>query len=101
MKAIAVKALAAASLSLLGTAPVAAQEVSVYFGDLDISTAAGAETLNVRLLSAIDTICERPFIRDLKRMAAWSECKDSAMSSALEQLAVIAGENRTPSVTVE
>jgi len=88
MKTIAIKALAAASLSLLAVAPAAAQEVqaTVHFGDLDLSSSAGAEELNARLLGSIKTVCARPSIRDLKAMAAWEECKDAAMSSALEQL---------------
>ena len=87
MKTLA-QALAAASLSLLAVAPAAAQEVqaTVFFGDLDIASAAGAETLNARLLGTIEAVCERPFIRDLKSNIAWNECKDAAMSSALEQL---------------
>jgi UrcA family protein len=90
VKTIAIKALAAASLSLLAVAPAAAQEVqaTVHFGDLDLASAAGAEVLNARLLGSIKTVCARPDIRDLKAVAAWEECKDVAMSNALEQLAV-------------
>ena len=79
---------ALAAASLLAAVPAAAQEVTVFFGDLDTSSYAGAQTLNVRLLGAIDAVCERPDIRDLKANVAWNECKDTAMSSALEQLAV-------------
>lgn len=89
MKAIAIKALAAASLSLLAVAPAAAQEVraTVHFSDLDIASPAGAEVLNARLLGTIESVCERPDMRDLKAMVAWEACKDAAMSSAVEQLA--------------
>src|SRR5690606_27714665 len=82
-------ALAAASLSFLAVAPAAAEEVqaTVYYGDLDISSAAGAETLNARLLGTIKSVCERPAVLDIKANVAWNECKDAAMSSALEQLA--------------
>jgi len=90
MKTLAIKALAAASLSILAVAPAAAQEVhaTVHFGDLDIASPSGAQELNSRLLSSIKSVCERPYIRDLKAVAAWEACKDTAMSSALEQLAV-------------
>ncbi len=98
MKSIAIKALAAVSLAVAATAPAAAQEVAVYFGDLDITTAAGAEALNARMLNAVDTVCERPEVRDIKANLAWNACKDAAMSSALEQLAVKSA--RVPSVTV-
>lgn len=103
MKTIAIKALAAASLSLLAVAPAAAQEVkaTVFFGDLDIASAAGAETLNARLLGAIDAVCERPDIRDLKSNVAWNECKDAAMSSALEQLALSGASLRHGTVIIE
>jgi len=89
MKTIAMKALAAASLALLAVAPAAAEEIraTVHFGDLDVASATGAEALNARLLGTIKTVCERPDIRDLKAVTAWEACKDSAMSSALEQLA--------------
>jgi len=85
-----VNALAAASLSLLAIAPAAAEEVrvTVPYGDLDIASAAGAEALNARLLGGIKSACDRPGIRDVKANAAWEACKDAAMSSALEQLAV-------------
>ena len=89
MTKLAIKALAAASLSLLAVAPAAAQDVqaTVHYGDLDLSSPAGAEVLNARLLGTVRSVCERPDIRDLKAVAAWEACKDAAMSSALEQLA--------------
>jgi UrcA family protein len=102
MKTIAM-ALAAASLALLSAAPSAAQEVktTVHFGDLDIASYAGAETLNVRLLGAIEAVCERPSVRDLKGNVAFNECRDAAMSSALEQLAAAgARPHHRPTVTV-
>lgn len=90
MKTIAT-ALAAASLSLLAVAPAAAQDArgTVFFGDLDTASYAGAQTLNARLLGAIDAVCERPYLRDLKGNVAFNECKDAAMSSALEQLTAL------------
>jgi UrcA family protein len=88
MKTIAIKTLAATSLSLVAVAPAAAQEVraTVHIGDLDVASAAGAEALNARLLGSIDAVCERPDLRNLKAVSAWEQCKDAAMSSALEQL---------------
>lgn len=101
MKTLA-SALAAASLSLLAVAPAAAEEVqaTVYFGDLDVASAAGAATLNARLLGTIDALCERPRVLDLKANVAWNECKDTAMSSALEQLAVKGASLPRATVTV-
>lgn len=89
MNTFAIKALAAASLSLLAIAPAAAQEaqVTIHYGDIDIASQAGAEVLNARLQTGIKSVCARPDSRDLKAAVAWNECKDTAMSSALEQLA--------------
>ena len=89
MNKLAIKALAAASLSLLAIAPAAAQEVrvAIHYGDLDITSAAGAEQLNARLETGIKTACGRPEVRDFKSVTAWTECRDAAMSSAFEQLA--------------
>ena len=88
MTKLALQALAAVSISLFAVAPAAAQEVRavVSYGDLDIASAAGAEALNARLLGGIKSVCEQPGARDLKAAAAWTACKDAAMSSALEQL---------------
>jgi len=89
MNTFALKALAAASLSLVAMAPAAAEntQASVRYGDLDLASAAGAKALNARLLATIDTVCERPDVRSIWAMPAWEACKDRAMSSALEQLA--------------
>lgn len=89
MKTIAM-ALAAASLSLTAALPASAQEsrVTVNYGDLDLASPAGSEALFGRLVTSVRAACERPDIRDLKAVTAWEDCKDRAMSSALEQLAV-------------
>jgi len=102
MKTTALKALAAASLSLVALAPVAAQEsrTVVSYADLDLTSAAGAETLNARLLGAIDAVCERPSVLDIKGNAVWEGCRDEAMSQALKQLNAKGAFHR-PSVTVE
>jgi len=95
-------AIAAASLSLLAVAPAAAEEVqaTIHVGDLDISSAAGAEALNARLLGTIKSVCERPAVLNVKANVAWNECKDAAMSSALEQLSALTASNSLPTVTV-
>src|SRR5687768_3517250 len=89
MNRFAIKALAAASLSLLAVAPAAAEEVrvTVRYGDLDIASPAGARILASRLQNGAETACVRPEIRDLKSLAAWEACKDAAISAALAQLA--------------
>ena len=88
MNTFAIKALAAASLSILSVAPAAAEEVqvTVSYADLDITSPAGAERLAVRLQNGVEAACARPDTRALKAMAAWSACKDTAMADAVEQL---------------
>jgi UrcA family protein len=77
-------ALVAASVSVLAVAPAAAEEftVEVPYSDLKVDTAAGAQALAQR----VSSICQRPDIRDLRAMAAWQQCKDAALNSAMEQL---------------
>ena len=90
MNTFALKALAAASLSVLAVAPAAAEQtsVTVAYGDLNIATQAGAEALNARLLNGISEACVRPDVRDVRAGAAFEACKDAAMSRALEQLSL-------------
>jgi UrcA family protein len=87
MNTIALKALAAASLSLLAVAPAAAQEVrvTVHHGDLDIATPAGAAILAERLEVGAKAACGRIDPRDMKAGAALSSCREAAMQNAVEQ----------------
>ncbi|SRR5690606_9842578 len=91
MKKLSVAAAVSVALSSIFAAPVAAQEIQVAipYGDLNLATASGVETLNGRIEAGIKSACERPDMRDLKSMAAWEQCKDVAESSAAEQLARI------------
>lgn len=100
MKTLAIKALAAASLSLLAVAPAAAEEVqiTVHYGDLDIASPEGAQVLASRLQNAAERACIRPAMRDLKSFAAWGECKDAAFAAAVAQLAQKGGTLEGPSL---
>ena len=76
----------------LATPALAADDtvtVTVTYADLDVADPAGAETLSKRIDTAVDKVCARPDMRDLKSMAAWEECKADAMSGALEQLSLV------------
>ena|SRR5687768_13675554 len=79
----------AVALSSITIAPAAAQDsqVVVTYGDLNLATTAGVQTLDARLEASVKAVCGRPDIRDLKSNAAWEQCKDAAMNSAHEQLA--------------
>ena len=88
MRNFVVPALAAVCLAGAFAAPAAAAEtvtVKVGYSDLNLKTAAGKETLEARIASAIKTACGRPETRNLKSVQAWQDCKDSASSSAAEQ----------------
>jgi UrcA family protein len=84
MTKLAIHAALAASLSLFAVAPAAAEEFSVQvpYSDLDLASPTGAKVLAQR----VDAACERPDIRDLTAVAAWNQCKDTARTSAMEQL---------------
>lgn len=77
------------ALSSVFAAPVAAQEaqVAVSYADLDLTTAAGVQTLGQRVEAGVKVVCDRPDMRELKSMLAWEQCKEAAMTSANEQLA--------------
>jgi UrcA family protein len=89
MNTIAIQVLAAASLSLVIAAPAAAEQVqaTVTYADLDVASPEGAYKLVERVQASVETVCARPETRGLKALATWSECRDTAMADASEQLA--------------
>jgi len=67
--------------------------LSVPYGDLDLTTSAGAELVLDRVKRAAIQVCGgRPDIRDLEASRAFRECVDRNMDSAVAQL-------RAPRVT--
>jgi UrcA family protein len=89
MNRIAIIAAAAVSASLMTAAPAAAQEhaITVYYGDLDTTSKAGAKVLGERVKTSVDRACQRPDTRDIKGNLAWQECRDAAYAEVAEQLA--------------
>jgi UrcA family protein len=89
-----VTVLAAAALAGgLASPALAADEtvsVTVAFGDLDVADPAGADALTQRIDAAVDKVCARPDMRNLKAMLAWEECKSAALDGAMEQLSLVA-----------
>jgi UrcA family protein len=89
-----VTVLAAAALAGgLATPAVAADQpvsVTVGFADLNVADPAGAVALTQRIDSAVDKVCDRPDMRNLKGMIAWEECKSKALAGAMEQLSLVA-----------
>ena len=86
MNRIALAAAVAASLSCLAAVPAAAEQVTVAYGDLDVSTATGAQVLAQRFQAGVDTACARPDMRDVKAMVEFNACKGAAVASATQQL---------------
>lgn len=78
----------ALAASFLAAAPAAAEDVVVRinYGDLDLTTPAGAELLGERIEANAADACRRPFIRDLKGVVAFEKCKDQVVAGAVEQL---------------
>lgn len=91
MKTIALSVLAAVLLS--GAAQAAEVEtvsVAVSYSDLDLTTEAGQATLDTRIGAAVKKVCAKPeVIRNLKAMTAWSDCRESAATSAFDQVGAV------------
>ena len=88
-----VTVLAAAALAGgFATPALAADEtvsVVVPYADLDVADPAGADVLTQRIDSAVEKVCNRPDMRDLKAMVAFEECKSEALAGAMEQLSLV------------
>ena len=86
MRKFAIVALSA--LALAGTAQAKDMDMNspaaltVATADLDLTSAAGQETLTARIESAAEKVCARPFIRDLKGMQSFQECMTTAIANA-------------------
>jgi len=82
-----------AALAVAGfAAPAAAADepkVTVPYADLNLATPAGTAALEARIDAAVREVCGKPYLRDLKAMTAWEECKATARIGAMEQLSVI------------
>ena len=84
--------LAALALASATAAPAAATDeasVAVTYADLDLTSPAGAKALEQRIDTAVDAVCEKPAMRDLKAMVAWEECKAAARAGVHDQLSVL------------
>lgn len=85
---------AALAASVAFAAPAAAEDLAtatvvVPYGDLDRAAPADAAKLDQRIEAAVEEVCTKPDIRNLKSMLAWEECKAGARAGALEQLSVL------------
>lgn len=81
----AISALAMAAPAM--AAPTENTTILVDYADLDLTRSGQTARLVKRVEQAAKNACERPFIRDLKGMAAYDECLATAMMSAQAQVA--------------
>jgi UrcA family protein len=58
--------------------------VVVSYGDLDLSTAAGAHTLYRRISAAAEQVCPFSDARELARAAMYHACRDAAIARAVK-----------------
>jgi UrcA family protein len=67
---------------------VGVRTVTVRFGDLDISTTAGAKTLYQRIRGAARTVCgeEEDYDLGLDARRAWNSCYQSAVNGAVDKV---------------
>ena len=83
-----------AALAVASAVPASAAgggaSVAVGYADLDLTAPAGAAALHRRIEAAVDKVCARPELRDLKGMTAWEECRAAALTDAMEQLSTLA-----------
>ena len=69
---------ALAALSLTVAIPAQAEEASieVQYSDLDLTSPQGIERLNGRIEAALDKVCGKPAVRDLKVAASQKKCRE-------------------------
>lgn len=61
------------------------QQISVAYGDLNLTSSAGAETLYRRIKQAGARVCgAQPGSMELRRLVVWNECRETAIVNAVE-----------------
>lgn len=87
MRKIIVPALAAVSLTVAIPAQAEDASVEVQYSDLDLTTAPGIERLNGRIKAAIDRVCGKPALRDVKVAASQQKCREQTAQVAFAEVA--------------
>ncbi len=95
------------SAALAGPSPVAARvdplhtgpqpfavvrQQTVPYGDLDLDTAKGLDTLTRRIVTAVRNVCARPNPRDGYSMRDARECRERAQAQATADVAKLGGD---------
>ena len=66
---------------------VEARIVRVPYGDLDITSAAGIQTLTHRIKMGVKRVCgARPEIKKVPALWSWKACQEQAFSDAMAQV---------------
>ena len=86
MTKLQISAIVAVALSTFAAAPAAAEQVTIGYGDLNVSTEAGAQVLAQRFDAGVDAACDRPDIRDVKGNAEFAACREAAANAVAQQL---------------
>lgn len=71
-----------------GPAPVETTSVTVTYADLDLTRPAGTEALEARIDRAVDKVCAKPDMRELKAVQAFEACQAKSRDAAMEQLSL-------------
>lgn len=87
-----VPALAALSLTLAIPAHAEEASIEVQYSDLDLTTSQGIERLNGRIEAALDKVCGKPAVRDLKVTASQKKCREQAAQTAFLEVARVVEE---------
>jgi len=63
--------------------------MSVPYADLDLTSEAGAATLNARIVAAAKEVCGQPDVRGFSPEPSWQECRKNAVEDAMQQVAAL------------
>jgi UrcA family protein len=77
-----------AAFSLTVAVPAVAEEASieVQYSDLDLTTPEGIERLNGRIEAALNKVCGKPAVRDLKVAASQKKCREETVKTAFVEV---------------
>ena len=85
-----VTVLAAIALTGLGTSSADAEDtsVTVSYADLNLASREGVDALYARIGKALDRVCGKPDMRDLKATYASQRCHADGRQAAMERLSL-------------
>jgi UrcA family protein len=85
---------ALAALSLTVAVPAQAEEatIEVQYSDFDLTTPHGIERLNGRIEAALDKVCGKPTVRDVKVAASQQKCRQQTAQAAFADVARVVEE---------